>query len=192
MAATAATAALSLISLAVASASTTVPTSTTPSWSGYYLNRPGLTTYLGHRYQPRLDAAHAMFTVPAGQRARSAGSSVYEAGMWAGLEGMYSRGRDESLEQAGVVEVAGKKGQQYYLIFWEMYPFNEEQNFPGRAGPCQAGRQDRRLLANVIDVLATTVSPRPPAARGHASRSAVVQGCAGRVRKIQSFMSSRQ
>jgi hypothetical protein len=59
VAATAATAALPLIPLAAASASTAVPTSTTASWSGYYLNRPGLTTYLGHRYQPRLDAAHA-------------------------------------------------------------------------------------------------------------------------------------
>jgi hypothetical protein len=37
----------------------------------------------------------------------------------------------------------------------------------------------RDRLANVIDVLATTVSPRPPAAWGHASRAAVVQGCAG-------------
>jgi len=31
-------------------------------------------------------------------------------------------------------------------------------------------------LAHVINVLATTASPRPPAAWGHASRAAFVQG----------------
>jgi hypothetical protein len=132
VAATAAAAALSLIPLASAGASTTVPTSTTSNWAGYYMTRPGLTTYLGHRYQPRLDAANAMFTVPTGQRAHSAGKSVYEGAMWAGLGG-YAKvhGRSESLEQAGVVELAGKTGPQRYMIFWEMYPSNHEQNFNG-------------------------------------------------------------
>ena len=130
VAAAAATAALALIPLTVASASTTVPTSTTPNWAGYYMTRPGPMTYLGHRYQPRLDGADAMFTVPTGQRAHSAGTSVYEGAMWAGLGGYAQvHGRPESLEQAGVVELAGKTGPQRYMIFWEMYPFNHEQNF---------------------------------------------------------------
>lgn len=132
--AAAATAAFSVIPLAAASASATVPTTSNQNWSGYYMTRPGPLTYLGHKgYQPRLDGATAIFTVPSGQRAHSGGSPVYEGAMSAGLGGLATvHGQPETLEQDGVVEVAAKTGPQHYLIFWEIAPFNHEQNFNGR------------------------------------------------------------
>ncbi len=138
-AAAAAASALSLIPLAEgasaappAAASARLQSDTTLNWAGYYTTRPGPQTLNGQRYQPRVDGATVSFTVPAGQRAGSVGKPVYEGAMWAGVGGIAQAHRQiETLEQAGVVEVAGKTGPQRYLIFWEMYPFNSEQNFGG-------------------------------------------------------------
>jgi hypothetical protein len=150
VAATAGTAALSLITLAAASPSAAPARAATASaqastalpgwphgWSGYVAVAPKgktITEVLTH------------FTVPKALPQNSVGARLpYQAVMWAGMDGSQFGGYG-GVEQAGVWEQSwGKKAAPQYLLFWEMYP--EAPHFIWNAHVKPGDRVDIDVLA---------------------------------------------